>query len=168
MKCARTLIRQDASIPFGSTSISGPPTWMPAWLWRMSSRPWRCSVPAIRRSKAASSPTSVAIASARPPGGPDGLRGRLACLARSRSATTTTRAFPRHGQGTGAPDARPGAVTMAMLVLEDHGGPPPHGLLGRSRRSTCARTTRTMEAASTIVAMALISGVTPRLIEAKT
>jgi hypothetical protein len=39
MKWARTIRRQLASIPAGSTASSVPSTWMPAWLSRMSSRP---------------------------------------------------------------------------------------------------------------------------------
>ena len=38
-KWAATLICHEASMPAGSTSVSGPSTWMPAWLWSTSIRP---------------------------------------------------------------------------------------------------------------------------------
>ena len=116
VKCARTLIRHEASMPRGSTSSSEPSTWMPAWLCRMSMRPNFAIVRATSRSSAASSPTSVATASAVAAGRRDAPR-RL--LARRRVAVRDDepRAFARHDLRAGAADAgaRAGDDRHALL-----------------------------------------------------
>lgn len=58
--------------------------------------------------------------------------------------------------------------SVQRLTLRWDGGDPRHRLAARSRSSTRAAKIIAIEATSTIVAIALISGVTPRRIEAKT
>src|SRR5215207_4690019 len=69
-------------------------------------------------------------------------------------------ALAGHGDRTGSPDAGAGCGYDCNFVLEDHGLDSAQGVLGRSRRSACARITRMTEPASTMAATALISGVT--------
>lgn len=80
-------------------------------------------------------------------------------------------AFGRHCQRPGPTDARPGPVTKATRLssnipnLQAIGQPP--GLRPRCK-IPCATIRLTSDTASTMVPMALISGVTPRRIEENT
>ena len=106
-------------MPFGSTASSGPSTWMPAWLCRMSIRP-KAFERAADQAFELRVVADVRLDGERPPAGFCDASSRLLAGRCIRSATTTAAPSRAMISAPARADARAGAGDDGDAVLEDH------------------------------------------------